>query len=397
MDRVRIKPIDILHLRGNRLFAESAYGESVMPPWPSLFSGALRSRILADQDGVERFSEGNLEGVIADVIGRGVENLGSFRLSHVCLERNIGNGKAQLLFPVPADLVVLQRKPLKACRLTVTPISDLGLLGSFALPGYASVLRTKTRDKPQTGYWITVEGYAVYQKGGTPSPDHFVHCSELWANDPRLGIGLSADTRTVVGGLLYTSQAVSMAPGISFVVGIRGEGGLLPRDGLVWLGGEGRGASVESWKSPAGIKAPWSYKPSGDRFSMVMATPGIFPKGWLPPGIVEVNDAFVWNVNGLKAKLVCASLPRGEVISGWDLVKKRPKLALRVIPSGSVYWFERLEGDIGELQAILDEGLWPLIDNSDRDAARRAEGFNNVWFGNWAEPGENSICLKVKR
>lgn len=44
-----IEPLDVLYLRGNRLFdGAGAHGAALMPPWPSLAAGALRSRMLAD-------------------------------------------------------------------------------------------------------------------------------------------------------------------------------------------------------------------------------------------------------------------------------------------------------------------------------------------------------------
>ena len=44
-----IEPLDVLILRGNKLFADAgSHGEALMPPWPSVAAGALRSRILID-------------------------------------------------------------------------------------------------------------------------------------------------------------------------------------------------------------------------------------------------------------------------------------------------------------------------------------------------------------
>jgi hypothetical protein len=43
---ISFEPLDVLMLRGNRLFGGGVHGESHMPPWPSLFSGALASRAL---------------------------------------------------------------------------------------------------------------------------------------------------------------------------------------------------------------------------------------------------------------------------------------------------------------------------------------------------------------
>ena len=49
LDSRFIVPLDMLFLRGNQLFgAPGSYGESLMPPWPSVAAGAIRSRILAD-------------------------------------------------------------------------------------------------------------------------------------------------------------------------------------------------------------------------------------------------------------------------------------------------------------------------------------------------------------
>jgi CRISPR-associated protein Cmr3 len=45
---VGFEPLDVLMPRGNRLFGGGVHGESLMPPWPSVFSGALASRALAD-------------------------------------------------------------------------------------------------------------------------------------------------------------------------------------------------------------------------------------------------------------------------------------------------------------------------------------------------------------
>ena len=44
-----LEPLDALLLRGNQLFDDSgSYGQSLMPPWPSVAAGAIRSRILVD-------------------------------------------------------------------------------------------------------------------------------------------------------------------------------------------------------------------------------------------------------------------------------------------------------------------------------------------------------------
>src|SRR5690625_7970040 len=42
-----IEPLDVLFLRGNKMFGDpGSYGEALIPPWPSVAAGAIRSRML---------------------------------------------------------------------------------------------------------------------------------------------------------------------------------------------------------------------------------------------------------------------------------------------------------------------------------------------------------------
>ena len=81
------------------------------------------------------------------------------------------------------------------------------------------------------------------------------------------------------------------------------------------------------------------------------------------------------------ARLACAAVPRGELVSGWNLLKNEPKPALRAVPAGSVWWFDEFEGDTGKLAEWVAGGLWD--DNDAIDASRRAEGWNRAWLGAW--------------
>jgi len=86
------------------------------------------------------------------------------------------------------------------------------------------------------------------------------------------------------------------------------------------------------------------------------------------------------SIGGIKARLVCAAVPRFETVSGWDLARKAPKSARRAVPSGSVYWLEELEADAEVLRKLVANGLWEAICE---DPSRRAEGFNRVAVAAW--------------
>ena len=71
-----IEPIDILFLRGNKLFGGAGeHGYSQMPPWPSVFSGAMASFILAENGLLASVvkdpekAEDILEGIAGDDFG----------------------------------------------------------------------------------------------------------------------------------------------------------------------------------------------------------------------------------------------------------------------------------------------------------------------------------------
>ena len=75
---------------------------------------------------------------------------------------------------------------------------------------------------------------------------------------------------------------------------------------------------------------------------------------------------------GVRGRVVCAAVPRAEVVSGFDLARWQPKPAERAAPSGSVYWIEDLEGDAATIGRLAEYGLWP---ESADNHSRRAEGF----------------------
>src|SRR5690606_26271092 len=98
-----IEPLDVLFLRGNKLFGDpGSFGESLVPPWPSVVAGAIRSRMLVD-DGVDlsafaRCAERH------PTLGT-AEDPGDFTLEIFHLARRRGEEVEMLVAP-PADLVI---------------------------------------------------------------------------------------------------------------------------------------------------------------------------------------------------------------------------------------------------------------------------------------------------
>jgi len=366
-----MEPLDVLFLRGNKLFGDpGSYGESLVPPWPSVAAGAIRSRILADERvDLQAFASGQ---IVHPALGK-PDSPGPFTVSGFYLARQV-NGKTEILHPLPADLIVISddNGNLHLQRLQPQPLAD-SIASSGNLPK-VPVLAVDDRAKAVPGLWLTTEGWQRYLAGELPETGHLVESGSLWRIDPRIGIGLKTDQRCADDGKLFTVQAVAMADGCGFVVTV--EGAEPPAEGLLRLGGDGRAAAICAVDCDIPVPDFEAIAAAG-RCRMILNTPGLFTDGWWPTGC-DGEGRFV--LGGVTGQLVCAAVPRAETISGWDLARKQPKPAQRVAPIGSVYWIEGLDASAEELSKLVATGLWP---DRGYDATRRAEGFNRFTFATY--------------
>ncbi len=368
-----LEPLDVLFLRGNKLFGDpGSYGESLVPPWPSVAAGALRSRMLVD-DGVDlaAFARGEVN---HPALGTPAKP-GAFTIAAFQLARRLASGQVEALLAPPADLIVsegekgarsvqqLQPMPPAAGLLASTPFATL------------PVLAQATRGKPSGGYWLGAAGWRDYLAGRTPTAEQLIHASKLWQIDPRVGVGLDAASGRAADGRLFSVQAVAMCDGVGFLATV--SGAVPPDTGTLRLGGDGRAAAVRAasvdWPEP-----DYPAMAAAKRCRLVLTTPGIFSAGWLPTGVTPAADGGLhFALGGVKAVLVCTAVPRFDTVSGWDLARWQPKPAQRAAPAGSVYWLDELNASPEALRKLDERGLWA---ESCEDAARRAEGFNRFTF-----------------
>ena len=375
-----IEPLDVLFLRGNKLFGDpGSHGESLVPPWPSVAAGALRSRMLADERvDLAAFAR---EEVDHPTLGT-PKRPGSFAVTAFHLARRFADGRVELLIAPPADLVIGESDgKVSSVRSLQPTVLASGLQASSNLP-LLPVLAEEQRSKPAGGYWLTQAGWEKYLKGEKPASDDLLKASQLWAIDHRVGVGLDAHTRRAADGKLFSVQAVSMVQrqhssagfDVGFVATV--SGAELPKNGSLRLGGDGRTAALH----PCDARPPTADHAAiaaARRCRIVLSTPGIFADGWRLPG-VDAQGRFA--LGGVRGKLVCAAVPRFEAISGWDLARRQPKPAQRVAPAGSVYWLDELDATPDALGKLAAAGLW---DEACEDAARRAEGFNRLSLAYW--------------
>jgi CRISPR-associated protein Cmr3 len=372
-----IEPLDVLILRGNKLFADAgSHGEALMPPWPSVAAGALRSRMLIDA-GIDpaTFAAGraSIEPELSAALGS-VAHPGSFRIAHFGLARRTGKDEYPVfepLLPLPADISVDEHD--HATSLQPTRL-HAALASSNPLPLSPTLLQPAA-GKPKGGLWLTAAGIAAWQRGEalTAAKQHWIATAELWSLDSRLGIALTAGRNTAAEGQLYTSEAVALKPGVGFIAHVAGADGLVPQGGLLRFGGDGHAASLRACTAPLPCADVGALTSAG-RFRLLLTSPGILAEGWRLPGTAADGR---WHFHGASARLASAALPRLETLSGWDVARRQPKPAVRAAPAGSVYWLDDFQGDPAALDVLANEGL--ALD----DKARRAEGFNNCLLAAW--------------
>lgn len=153
-------------------------------------------------------------------------------------------------------------------------------------------------------------------------------------------------------------------------------------DVLQPLGGERRLALFQSktplgsWLCPDEVKASLS-KAKGVR--MLLATPAVFKGGWLPGWLdPETLEGSPPGVDSLLLRLRGACVGRWRPLSGWSMEKgqRGPKPLKRLVPSGSVYFFEVIEGSP---ESLADMWLCPVSDGV-QDCN---DGFGLALWGVW--------------
>lgn len=149
----------------------------------------------------------------------------------------------------------------------------------------------------------------------------------------------------------------------------------------IWhpLGGERRmvywqqeEAVTNGWNCPAEIR---SMLAKTTKVRMVLATPAVFQHGWKPGWLTQGLEG---KFSGVGLKLIGVSNGRWKAVSGWSLAPPRgPKPIRRMVPAGSVYFFE--VDQPGDAASLADLWLQPVSD----DEQERCDGFGLAIWGTW--------------
>ena len=207
--------------------------------------------------------------------------------------------------------------------------------------------------------------------------------------ETRVHVKIDPQTYSSEEHMLFSSESLSLPKDIRFCVWISSKekkvNDIFSKLSIVHpLGGEQRLAMFDTLENKNFLQCPEEVTTSiGNKktLRMIIVTPAIFNNGWLPEWLDK--DTLEGTPPGLDTskiilKLSGACIERWKAISGWGLEKGKvgPKAIRRLVPPGSVYFFNLISGNGQEL-----EKLW-LKSVSDMEQDRK-DGFGITLWGVW--------------
>lgn len=376
--RIALIPRDGFFCKDGRGWHTSASGRGhgLEWPWPSTVLGALRTARGREEEGRGQilFSANDWEALAARCA------LGAT----LALRRpkDAPWSRAHRVWPAPADAIWVEGETAPR-RLDPAP-SSVATLGrdddeareALWIPrlpeGAGGAGPRGWWPEEALSEWLFREDAATVRREHVVMPPRRVDAHA--AIDPRTGTGRE--------GSLFSHDVVETLEGkTEWALGVEfsSDGGDLP--GVVTIGSDRRLARIESlpdevFEPSAELLAAFRDKPRGLR--LVAVSPACFLGGWLPDGFERRGREIRGSIGGLERELIlrAACVARPIHISGWDMAAGAPKPTSRMVPPGSVYFFEPADGSgIAEGEA---SALWLAALGQ-----RTAEGFGRFVPGAW--------------
>lgn len=369
--RIFIEPNDVLMFRDGKPFAggEDHFARGTFPPPPSTVYGALRSHILSVKSGeFQTFKDepSKISKNLIDEIGT-KDTLGKLEIKQFVVAKNDG-GQIRRYFPMPRDIAKTKGKD-NGSYYILKPIGDINNIIQTDLPIGLYHMWHETEEALEAAAGFLAENEMARYLLGNP-PQGVIDIKSIYEIEERTGIRKSRALRSVETGGLYSVEYFRMKEGIGFFLEL-GETILMPQSGIIRLGGDHRSARYNTCACKSIDVEPIKDKIARDKkFKIVILTPAILKKGWVPESID--SKTFEGLINGVKVKMLSACVGKPVGIGGFDMANSMPKTMKKSVPSGSVYYFE-----LKDSADNLFEKVW-LKSISDE---RNKEGFGITLIG----------------
>lgn len=324
---IRIDPLDTFFFRDGKPFTMGAenWTDTVFPPSPSVFYGALRTCWLSNQ--LDGFTKENIEKS---------ENL---KITGIYIQIN-----DDLYLPVPKDFVT-EKKDNSETLLTDQTESLLCNKSEFlkvlTVPNKSIIV-----EEVENNSLMSLDNIERYLNKKHVDKLSYRKSKDYLCKESKLGISRNFDSRTTDEGMLYRVDFNRFKNDeenkIAFVINF--EGLDFPQNGKIRLGGE---AKLAEFELTQGETIELNDFNSWDSFKLYLATPTIFKNGWLPSWIN--SESFISEGFDFQIQLISTSNGKSVSIGGFDLLKGEPKPMYKAVPAGSVYYFKILCGSINDI------------------------------------------------
>ena len=363
-----ISPKAPLIFRNGKPFGtEDNFADTLAFPLPSTIAGAMRTA----------WAESQPNGF--DYANDAKKLLKKTVLGPLLARFNDAENKPEIFFPAPADSLCLNdnKGQRKIHRLYPDAINtgDEGTdLPSDLLPVF---LDSDDQSKPAKNapkFW-SMDCTTQWLIDETTTIDADKQLENL-PREVRTHVSIDPQTQTAVDGHLFHTEGLDFSDEFGLLSWFQDE---IP-DTYRTIGGESRLGHIQQqslWPDcPLDLSKALS---SCTAFRLVLATPAIFSKGFLPGWL---NENYEGQFGNLTVKLRAASLPRWQAGTSWNMADSKSKqgkgmrTADRLVPAGAVYWFDLISGHPSELS---DRWLTSLSDERDQD------GYGLVLPGVWTK------------
>ena len=409
-----MEPLDVLLFRDGRPFSAGtdSRASSMFPPTPVTFYGALRtSGMINESFNFTPTGPVKPESVQHSELGT-AEMPGDMEICHFSLARREGEN-VKLLFPLPANILLNKNwVPDDAnqipVRYDVQPAASKasgnsqGSISTLMRPNNFDTTSQDNKLLPISNFPLPTMRFLW----SMPEEEDWFASKELWLDmeqiqqylsnepiteldkyksilvkEPRSSTKLGS-TGTAEDAMLYSVEFLRLRDQIGFALSVKNATSLANGNVVVRIGGEARSVAMQtasfSLIDPNTRAAIQQGLKNSGKFVIYLRTPALFENGWYPDFIRADGTGVFRNT---KVSLVGASLGRAINLGGWDLVKRRPKLARKAVPAGSVFFFE-IEGALTE-----EFGLQPFSSSlyEEPGSEYRKQGLGQYFLGLWPD------------
>jgi CRISPR-associated protein Cmr3 len=401
---LQLTPRDPIIARDGRPFGVGQGNRMRSLPWPlpSTVAGALRTALVKANPGLDFTGEMPRQLMAVEVAGVLPMRNGELYLpASIDCAWDEKSGKVFRLRPVPLEHgagVDFPANGLDPVRLTEEQAQEdfkaKALPAWWPLGKYVEWLTTEKSEFSEDWFDSDFLNAAPLQTrdhvcldpetGAAAEGQIFATAALNATHLPRFGVENSRPFQERFAEIKLSARVTMPEPGFGHIENFTG-----------WhpLGGERRlvhcqqqGAAKRLWDCPDAVKPVLE---SATRVRMILATPAIFEHGWRPGWIDADTLTGRPFEGGPELKLAGVTNPRWKAVSGWAYQrvddngqldpngKRGPKPVRRMALAGSVYFFEKVDGDGG---ALASNGWLRSICDSPQD---RNDGFGLTIWGTW--------------